>query len=56
MRAHGDLRADADTDKLALALLTTLQGGLLLTQTRRNTDPLRTGIDAMIRCIRSYAA
>src|ERR1700710_994419 len=31
MRARGDLRADTDTDALALALLVALQGGLLLT-------------------------
>lgn len=39
MRARGDLRPDADTDALALALLVALQGGLLLTQTRRDTTP-----------------
>jgi AcrR family transcriptional regulator len=55
MREHGDLRADTDTDALALALLAALQGGLLLTQTRRSTEPLRTGLDAMIAHIRTHA-
>ena len=55
MRSRGVLRADTDTDALALALLTALQGGLLLTQTRRSTEPLRTGLDAMLAHIRSYS-
>jgi TetR/AcrR family transcriptional regulator, transcriptional repressor for nem operon len=55
MRARGDLRADTDTDVLALALLTALQGGLLLTQTRRNTTPLRAGLGAVLAHIRTHA-
>ncbi|WP_328315463.1 TetR/AcrR family transcriptional regulator [Streptomyces sp. NBC_00388] len=55
MRTRGDLRSDADTDALALALLAALQGGLLLTQTRRDTTPLRTGLDAVLAHIRTYA-
>jgi TetR/AcrR family transcriptional regulator, transcriptional repressor for nem operon len=56
MRAQGSLRPDTDTDALALALLAVLQGGLLLTQTRRNTTPLRVGLDTVLAQIRSYAA
>ncbi|MFE1962009.1 TetR/AcrR family transcriptional regulator [Streptomyces sp. NPDC059479] len=55
MRTRGDLRPDTDTDALALTLLVALQGGLLLTQTRRNTTPLRTGLDAVLAHIRTYA-
>jgi TetR/AcrR family transcriptional regulator, transcriptional repressor for nem operon len=55
MRERGELRPDADTDALALALLTALQGGLLLTQTRRNTSPLRAGLDAVLAHIRTFA-
>lgn len=55
MRDRGDLRPDTDTDPLALALLTALQGGLLLTQTRRDTAPLRTGLDVVLAHIRTYA-
>ncbi len=54
MRDRGELRADTDTDGLALALLTALQGGLLLTQTRRSTEPLRTGLDAMLAHIATF--
>jgi AcrR family transcriptional regulator len=56
MRARGDLRPDTDTDALALALLVALQGGLLLTQTRRNTAPLRAGLDTVLAHIRTHAA
>jgi len=42
MYARGDLRRSADPDALALALLTALQGGLLMTQIRRDPAPLRT--------------
>jgi TetR/AcrR family transcriptional regulator, transcriptional repressor for nem operon len=55
MRDRGDLRADTDTDALALALLAALQGGLVLTQTRRSTAPLRTALDAMLAHIRASA-
>jgi TetR/AcrR family transcriptional repressor of nem operon len=55
MRGRGDLRPDTDTDALALALLTALQGGLLLTQTRRNTTPLRAGLDAVLAHIATHA-
>jgi TetR/AcrR family transcriptional repressor of nem operon len=56
MRDRGDLRPDADTDALALALLAVLQGGLLLTQTRRDTTPLRVGLDTVLAHIRTFAA
>jgi len=55
MRAAGVLRADTDSDRLALALLAALQGGLLLTQTRRTTVPLETALDAVIELVRTYA-
>ena len=48
MRQRGELRADADPDALALALLAAVQGGLLLNQTRRDTLALETAMDTMI--------
>ncbi|SDN51205.1 transcriptional regulator, TetR family [Paenibacillus sp. yr247] len=54
MQEHGELRADADPDVLALALLTALQGGLLLTQVRKETSPLEAVLDAMLAHIRSF--
>lgn len=55
MRTRGVLRPGADTDRLALALLAALQGGLLLTQTRRDTVALETVLDAMIERIQMEA-
>lgn len=54
MYDRGELSADADPDNLALALLTALQGGLLLTQVRKETTPLETGLDAMLAHIQSF--
>ena len=56
MRERGDLRDDADPDRLALATLGALQGGLLLTHTRRDITPLRVGLDAALAHICSFAA
>ncbi|SDP23806.1 transcriptional regulator, TetR family [Paenibacillus sp. yr247] len=54
MYFRGELRSDADPDDLALALLTALQGGLVLTQVRRETRPLEVGLDAMLAHIGSF--
>ncbi len=54
MRARGELRADADPDRLALALLTAVQGGLLLTRTRRDPTPLEVGVDTVLAHVASY--
>ena len=56
MRDRGLLRPDTNPERLALALLAALQGGLLLTQTRRDTAPLEAALDTMIDHIRTYAA
>jgi TetR/AcrR family transcriptional repressor of nem operon len=53
MYARGDLRRGADPDALALALLTALQGGLLMTQIRRDPAPLRTVLDVVLAHIES---
>jgi AcrR family transcriptional regulator len=55
MRERGALDADADPDRLALALLTALQGGLLMTQAHHDTTALETVLDAMIERIRCHA-
>lgn len=54
MRERGEMRADADPDRLALALLTALQGGLLMTQVRKDICALEAVLDAMLEHIRSY--
>jgi len=55
MKERGELVADADTDRLATTLLTTLQGGLLLTKTLRDGEPLQTALNAVIDHIESFA-
>jgi TetR/AcrR family transcriptional repressor of nem operon len=56
MRERGELRADADPDRLATALLGALQGGMLLTQTRRDPAPLEATLGAMLGYIESFAS
>ena len=53
MQSRGELRGDIEPDRLALATLTALQGGLLLTQLRRDTAPLEAVMDAMLEHIES---
>ena len=48
MRGRGELSPDADVDSLALATLAAVQGGLLLTQARRDTLALSTVLDLVI--------
>ena len=55
MRDRGELRADADLDELSLSLLTALQGGTVLSQTLRNTRPLRASMNAALGYVRSFA-
>jgi AcrR family transcriptional regulator len=55
MRARGELAATADPERLALALLAALQGGLLVSQMQRSTRPLRAALDAVLDRIESLA-
>jgi AcrR family transcriptional regulator len=54
--AAGQLQPDADVDRLALATLASLQGGLLLAKTTRTTAPLEAALDAAIAHLRAFAA
>jgi TetR/AcrR family transcriptional regulator, transcriptional repressor for nem operon len=49
MQERGDL--NADPDRLALTFLAAIQGGLMLTQMRRETEPIETAMDTMIDLI-----
>lgn len=53
MHERGKLRKDVDPERLGTALLAAAQGGLLLTQIRRNTRPLEAAVDAMLDHIES---
>src|SRR5246127_4294087 len=46
MKARGKLRNDADPGELASATMASIQGGLLLTQVRRDPRQLRIALDA----------
>jgi TetR/AcrR family transcriptional repressor of nem operon len=55
MKQRGELQPGANTDELALNLLAALQGGMLLTQTMRNTRPLEVALKSAIAYTRSFA-
>ncbi|WP_236788490.1 TetR/AcrR family transcriptional regulator [Amycolatopsis sp. GM8] len=52
---RGVLRSDADPDRLSVAMLAALQGGLLLVQAQRDTAPLEVALDTMIERIEQHA-
>ena len=56
MQADGKLRRRADPARLATATLAAIQGGLVLTQTRRDPQQLRIALDAAYAYLRSFAA
>lgn len=56
IQANGKLRRRADPARLATATLAAIQGGLVLTQTRRDPQQLRIALDAAYAYLRSFAA
>jgi TetR/AcrR family transcriptional regulator, transcriptional repressor for nem operon len=56
MRAQGKLNRHADPNELATATMAAIQGGLLLTQTRRDPGQLATALDAAYTHLRAHAA
>lgn len=46
--ARGGLAEGTDVERVALAMLAGIQGGLLLSQVRRDTAPLEAAVDTMI--------
>jgi AcrR family transcriptional regulator len=54
MRDRGELRHDTDVSRLALGTLAALQGGLLLTQAKRDAGPLEAALDLAINQISSH--
>ena len=51
--ARGELPPWLDVDRMALAMLAGVQGGLLLSQARRDTSPLEAAVDTIIEHLRS---
>ena len=56
MRKRGKLRAGSNVDRLATATLASIQGGLLLSQARRDSGQLASALDAAYTNLRSNAA
>jgi AcrR family transcriptional regulator len=56
MQDRGELPGGADPDRLAVAVLAALQGGLLLAQVERATEPLEIALDTVIDHIASLSA
>ena len=56
MQERGKLNRRADTARLATATLAAIQGGLVLTQSRRDPDQLAVAIDAAYAHLRAHAA
>jgi pimeloyl-ACP methyl ester carboxylesterase len=48
LQSDGKLPSDIDPDDLAITLLATLQGGLLLSQVQRSTRPFETAIETLL--------
>ncbi|HUA73051.1 MAG TPA: TetR family transcriptional regulator [Solirubrobacteraceae bacterium] len=55
MRERGELTPDADPVRLATATMASVQGGLLLSQVRRDPGQLRTALDAAMIALRAAA-
>jgi len=56
MRTRGKLRKDADPAALATGTMASIQGGLLLTQVRRDAHQLRIALNAARNNLRVAAA
>lgn len=55
MQARADLNPDVSPARLATATMASLQGGLLLTQARRDPDQLRAALDGAMATLRAAA-
>ena len=56
LQAQAELRDDADPAALAATTMTLIQGGLLLTQVRRDPQQLRAALDAALTLLRTQAS
>lgn len=56
MRSQGKLARSADPKRLATATLAAIQGGLVLTQTRRDPQQLRIALESAYSYLRSFAS
>jgi AcrR family transcriptional regulator len=56
MRRRGELRADAPPAVLATGLLASIEGGMVLSQARRDMSSLRVAVEAGLAQVRMYAS
>ena len=54
MRERGELRPDAAPQVLATALLASIEGGMVLSQARKDMASLRIAVDAGLAQVRTY--
>ncbi len=54
MRQRGELRADADPAVLATGLLASIEGGMVLSQARKDMTSLRVAVEAGLAHVRSH--
>jgi len=54
IRQRGELRADALPAMLATGLLASIEGGMVLSQTRRDVASLRIAVSAGLAQVRTY--
>jgi TetR/AcrR family transcriptional regulator, transcriptional repressor for nem operon len=54
MRQRGELRADAQPAVLATGLLASIEGGMVLSQTRRDVASLRVAVDTGLAQVRTH--
>ena len=55
MRRRGDLRPDADSRHLAVALVAAHQGGAMFSHTTGSPEPMRAALYAAVNYVRSFA-
>lgn len=56
MVEQGILKQEADPEKLALAMMSAIQGGLILTQVRGDPEPLEVAVETMLQHIQFFQA
>jgi TetR/AcrR family transcriptional regulator, transcriptional repressor for nem operon len=53
MQGRGELRPDAQPPVLATGLLASIEGGMVLSQARKDPAPLRVGVEAGLARVRA---
>ena len=54
IRERGELRSDASPERLATALLASLEGGMMLSMTRKDPASMRIAMDAGLDQVQGF--